>query len=365
MIRILKPCLVVSLMCAAIVGSRAQSSPAVFINEFHYDNTGTDVGEFVEIAGPAGTNLTGYSIVLYNGAGGASYDTDALSGVIPNHQNGFGTVSLAYPSNGIQNGSPDGIALVQGTTVIQFLSYEGPFTATNGPALGMLSTDIGRIENGSEALGLSLQLQGTGSTYGDFTWSAPIAHTSAAVNTGQSFTGVATATIAVSDASVTEGNSGTATATFTVTVTGAHPDVTFTITTADGIGAEPATVANSDYAFTAYNVQISFADSTYVFTVPVIGDVPFESDEQFLVNLTNVVGADVADGQGVGTIANDDEAPPITSNVVISQVYGGGGNAGATLKNDFIELFNRGTSSVSLTDGRCSAPAQPLPARGR
>ncbi|HEY8183272.1 MAG TPA: Ig-like domain-containing protein [Thermoanaerobaculia bacterium] len=35
-------------------------------------------------------------------------------------------------------------------------------------------------------------------------------------------------------------------------------------------------------------------------------------------------------------------------NVVISQVYGGGGNSGATFKNDFIELFNRGTSPVSL-----------------
>ena len=36
------------------------------------------------------------------------------------------------------------------------------------------------------------------------------------------------------------------------------------------------------------------------------------------------------------------------SQVVISQVYGGGGNSGATYKNDFIEIFNRGTSSVSL-----------------
>ena len=37
------------------------------------------------------------------------------------------------------------------------------------------------------------------------------------------------------------------------------------------------------------------------------------------------------------------------SDVVISQVYGGGGNSGATLKNDFIELFNRGTSPVNLS----------------
>jgi len=38
-----------------------------------------------------------------------------------------------------------------------------------------------------------------------------------------------------------------------------------------------------------------------------------------------------------------------TSQVVISQVYGGGGNSGATFKNDFIELHNRGNAAVSLT----------------
>lgn len=37
-----------------------------------------------------------------------------------------------------------------------------------------------------------------------------------------------------------------------------------------------------------------------------------------------------------------------TPGLVISQVYGGGGNSGATLRNDFIELFNAGTTSVSL-----------------
>ena len=35
--------------------------------------------------------------------------------------------------------------------------------------------------------------------------------------------------------------------------------------------------------------------------------------------------------------------------VVISQVYGGGGNGGATYRNDFVELFNRGTTTVNLT----------------
>src|SRR5512142_3341693 len=41
-------------------------------------------------------------------------------------------------------------------------------------------------------------------------------------------------------------------------------------------------------------------------------------------------------------------AGAISSGVVISQVYGGGGNSGGVYTNDFIELFNRGTSTVSL-----------------
>ncbi|MEZ5000823.1 MAG: hypothetical protein R2727_09375 [Bacteroidales bacterium] len=40
---------------------------SVFINEIHYDNDGTDVDEGIEIAGPAGTDLTGWKLVLYNG----------------------------------------------------------------------------------------------------------------------------------------------------------------------------------------------------------------------------------------------------------------------------------------------------------
>ncbi|MEP6769266.1 MAG: lamin tail domain-containing protein [Acidobacteriota bacterium] len=42
-------------------------------------------------------------------------------------------------------------------------------------------------------------------------------------------------------------------------------------------------------------------------------------------------------------------ASAASPNLVISQVYGGGGNAGSVYKNDFIELFNRGASPVSLS----------------
>ncbi len=39
----------------------------------------------------------------------------------------------------------------------------------------------------------------------------------------------------------------------------------------------------------------------------------------------------------------------VSPDVVISQVYGGGGNAGATYTNDFVELYNRGSAPVDIT----------------
>jgi len=338
--------LAVMAVCAAAIGGGLHAAPTVFINEIHYDNTGTDSGELIEIAGPAGTDLAGYSVVLYNGANGATYDTDALSGAIPDQNNGFGAVSLSYASNGIQNGSPDGVALVQGSTVIQFLSYEGVFTATNGPAVGMVSTDIGVVQNGSDAVGLSLQLVGTGTTYSDFTWSTPSARSPGTVNTGQTFSGVAGATMSIDDVSVAEGDGGTVDATFTVTVTGSHSGITFDIATAD----DTATAADADYvAQSQSGVTLVPGATTYTFTVAVMGDATFEAAEQFQVVLSNVVGAGLADSTGVGTITNDDDPPVVSSDVVISQVYGGGGNSGAPLSHDFIELFNRGASPVNLT----------------
>jgi hypothetical protein len=46
----------------------ARQSGDRVINEIHYDNVGTDAGEAVEIAGPAGTDLSGWKIVRYNGS---------------------------------------------------------------------------------------------------------------------------------------------------------------------------------------------------------------------------------------------------------------------------------------------------------
>lgn len=182
----------------------------VFINELHYDNTGTDANEGIEIAGPAGTDLTGWSIDLYNGNGGTVYNTQSLNGVIADQQNGFGTLSLTYPVNGIQNGSPDGIALINNNSnVVQFLSYEGVFTAVGGPANGLTSTDIGVRETGSEPLGQSLQRAGSGSVYEDFTWNTPATNTYNAINTGQTFTGASGGTGTSGGTGASGGTAGT------------------------------------------------------------------------------------------------------------------------------------------------------------
>lgn len=167
-------------------GSGGGSVSDPWINELHYDNSGTDVGEMVEVAGEAGINLSGWSLVGYNGADGASYKTVNLSGTIPNQSNGFGTLSFAFSS--FQNGAPDGIALIDdGGTVVQFLSYEGSFTATNGPANGHTSVDIQVSETDSTPAGYSLQLSGSGSAYSDFSWQSAADDTPGVINNGQSF----------------------------------------------------------------------------------------------------------------------------------------------------------------------------------
>ena len=160
----------------------------VFINEIHYDNAGADINEGIELAGTVGTSLEGWSLALYNGNNGGVYNTVALSETFTDQTNGYGFVSVNI--SGIQNGAPDGIALVNSNDeVVQFLSYEGVLTAIDGPASGLTSDDIGEVETNTTLETQSLQLVGTGSVFTDFTWASPTTSTFGAINNGQSFGG--------------------------------------------------------------------------------------------------------------------------------------------------------------------------------
>ncbi|WP_439596856.1 M10 family metallopeptidase C-terminal domain-containing protein [Falsiroseomonas sp.] len=207
----------------------------VFINEIHYDNDGTDADERIEVVGPAGTDLTGWTLVRYNGSNGTAYASPAalngLSGVLADQGGGFGTAVVSFPANGLQNGAPDGIALVDPDgVVVQFLSYEGTLTAVDGPAAGLTSTDIGVAQEGTDPLGSALQLTGTGTEYEDFTWAAtPGSNTFGGLNAGQSFGGEATPGLVVSATDLALQEGGTA-GSFTVVLrTQPTADVTVTL----------------------------------------------------------------------------------------------------------------------------------------
>jgi len=124
--------------------------------------------------------------------------------------------------------------------------------------------------------------------------------------------------IAINNVSLLEGNSGTTSFTFTVSLSSPAGEggVSFDIATADNTAVAPG-----DYTSKSLTAQtIPAGTSSYSFTVLVNGDGTPEANETFFVNVTNVTGATIGDGQGTGTIVNDDCSPTHT----IAQIQGSG-----------------------------------------
>lgn len=114
--------------------------------------------------------------------------------------------------------------------------------------------------------------------------------------------------LTINDVTVAEGNTGTTAFTFTVSLTSPAPagGTSFDIGTVNGTA-----LAGSDYTAKVLTGQsIAAGDSTYTFTVDVTGDNVLEANETFFVNVTNSTVAIVGDGQGQGTIINDDAPLP-------------------------------------------------------
>ncbi len=184
-----KSVLVFFLVLLVLMSVGVASAGAAFINEIHYDNTSGDLDEGLELAGGAGFDLSGWQVLFVNGGNGEIYGSPLnLSGIIPDQQNGFGTMSFMRP--GIQNG-PDGLALIDNEGgVVQFISYEGSFVGAEGLVDGLQSVDIGVGETSTTEVGFSLQLIGIGSEYSDFSWQNPMENSFGTVNTGQTFSAV-------------------------------------------------------------------------------------------------------------------------------------------------------------------------------
>jgi hypothetical protein len=133
-----------------------QQQTIAWINEFHYDDSGGDTGNFAEIAYTGGS-INGYFVYFYNGEHGL------WENGLPIYSTSYAPPGISYRfvpggfSISISNG-PGGIALIDpNNAVVEFISYEGSFKALNGPAAGQTSVDIGVQETGSTPAGYSLQ----------------------------------------------------------------------------------------------------------------------------------------------------------------------------------------------------------------
>ena len=115
--------------------------------------------------------------------------------------------------------------------------------------------------------------------------------------------------LSIGDVTITEGNVGTKIATFTVQLS--KP---LTATMNFGLNVDGVTAtAGVDFDQTGLNGWMGPGESSRTFEVTIRGDYTYEPDETFTVTAVNVDGANVADGQAVGTILNDDAVPPTMS----------------------------------------------------
>jgi hypothetical protein len=107
----------------------------------------------------------------------------------------------------------------------------------------------------------------------------------------------------IGDVTKKEGRKGTTSFTFTVTLSGPSTvPVTVSYATSDGT----AKVSNGDYVAASGTLTFAPGETSKTITISVKGDRKREADETFLVNLLSASNALIADGQGVGTIRNDD-----------------------------------------------------------
>ena len=132
-------------------------------------------------------------------------------------------------------------------------------------------------------------------------------------------------TLTVNDVTVAEGNSGSVNAIFTVTLS-APSGQTISVghATADGTAT-----AGLDYTAIGGNLVFNPGVTTRTLTVQTIGDALDEIDETFMANLADPVNATIADGEGLGTIT-DDDAPPTISVGDVTVTEGNSGTVNAT-----------------------------------
>jgi hypothetical protein len=118
---------------------------------------------------------------------------------------------------------------------------------------------------------------------------------------------VAQPSVSIGDVALAEGNSGATQFSFTISLSAASTStVTVPYATANGTAT-----AGSDYTAASGTVTFAPGETQKTVVVEVLGDTTLEGSETFFVNLGAPTNATLGDGQGQGTIQNDELGPDI------------------------------------------------------
>lgn len=331
---------------ATVVIPAGATTATITINP-NVDGT-VEADETVTLTVAAGT---GYTVGVPASATGTILNDDVPSA----------TISVS-PANVAEDGAPNlvyTVTLNQASFSALSIGYTIGGTATNGTDYATIASPL-VIPAGSTTGTITVNPTADATIESDETVTLTL-------NAGAGYTvGVpasATGTIlnddlpslVINDVTANEGNAGTTNFTFTVSLSApAGPGgVTFDIATANG-----SATGGIDYVASALtNQTIPAGSSTYTFTVLVNGELLNEPSETFFVNVTNVINAVVIDGQGVGTIVNDDPLPSLSINdVTVTE-----GNSGTTNVVFTVTLSAASGQSVGVNyataDGTATQPA--------
>jgi hypothetical protein len=249
------------------------------------------------------------SVLLGNGTGGfAAAQTYAVgsgpTSVVIGDFNGDGRVDIATANSAgndlsVLYGRPDGTF----SAPLNIATVPGAYALAVGDFNGDGWLDVAAASPNGDQVSVLLN---------DQTWPA------------------APASLSIDDVTVTEGDSGTVAAVFTVTRSGEDLSGTATVnySTANGDA-----LAGSDYVAKSGTLTFAPGVATMTITILVNGDLIDEYDQSFYVNLSAASGAVIADGQGVGTIVDDDPPPTIT---ITPKVSAREGNNNSTTWFNFV-----------------------------
>jgi uncharacterized repeat protein (TIGR01451 family)/CSLREA domain-containing protein len=250
------------------------------INGNNYSGVSPSVNLSAYAAGPYTVSLT-----VTDDDGATDSDTSSLTVIQPNVPP---TAEAAGPYAG---------------EVGQTITLDGSGSSDSD---GTITTYAWSI-NGNNYNGVSPSVDLSGYASGTYTVSLTVTDDDSASDSDTSSLTVFPG-ISVTDSSVTEGDSGSTEMTFTVSLDAAIPyTVTVNWATADGTAT-----AGVDYTAASGTVTFAPMDTSESVTVDVLGDILDEANQTFLVNLSTPANGTIVDGQGVGTITDDDPTPSIT-----------------------------------------------------